>query len=244
MGAPKPVDGTFAVLPVDWAVDWAIQEALEPVLAPRVRAAVLERAGWNPEEGRPVDASLELERWIDAKLFPELVTHMSLTAADELRRQLHVLLSRVTATGRRPEVLESGCGPAYQLEGETLMPSNGGQTVIAWLDAAAAEELKTRLPDDTFVVVVKNAIELTLTLAVAEAGVSVVLLDRREPEADLERVLEHHLARQSVLVWGTESIATPEWQPLLSRAGRAVSCGREAELGDVASLCTQLLAAV
>ncbi|HHH30863.1 MAG TPA: hypothetical protein ENK57_21305 [Polyangiaceae bacterium] len=74
-----------------------------------------------------------------------------------------------------------------------------------------------------------------------EASVSVVFVDRRQTEGELEGVLGHHLAGQRILVWGPESLTTPEWRPILERTEPAIGCSAEASLDDVADLCVQLL---
>ncbi len=239
----REIDATPAVAPVAWAV----HEALDAVLAPRVRTHVLACAGWSETRGRPVDPSIALPRWVDARLFPRLVEHMTLTSADELRRHLHALLERVQAAParvtKRRKVLESGSGPVFRLEGETLTPEAAGGTLLAWANEATVRALKGRLPAQTQVVIVKNAVELALTLAVIDSSVSVVFLDRREADETLETVLGHHLSNQRVLVWGPESLTTPEWRPILDETERAIGCAPEASLDDVADLCVQLLGA-
>ena len=188
---------------------------------------MLAQGGWDSEAGRPRDQRLEIDHWIDARLLPWLVEHMTLMQADELRRQLHAL---VAGPARAASPTQSGVRRRHDTPDTVTLPA-AGRSIVAWSDRSLVSELYRHLPAEIRVVQVDDAIDLRLALF--GAGTCVVVLDARHAKLGPDEM--DCLDGQRVLSWGA---------PLDVRdveVERLVDCAAEATPADVASLCARLL---
>lgn len=225
-----------------------LQEALDQLLTPLVRDQVMSDAGWDDERDGPADEAMDYRRWVDTKLFPKLVDKTTLTCADELRRHIRTLLAKTDPPPPADPDEASAMASGIRLrrptpEMPTLIPCAPGSSVLVWSeDRDTLRELQALFGERVQLAVVSDVLELVSTLQVLEGRVSLVLMDRRDADAEDLRVLSpDDLSGHQVVVWGPPQIGSLSYARVLEHAERSVGCSEEAGLGDVADLCTALL---